>query len=331
MRPIQILFFIALLRSGSLLAGDAPTPAVPRRLASEESLQEVVVTADHAAPALWKVTSGQHSLWILTEPPTPLSPQTVWRTKQVEAVLAGAQEVILDGGITFSSLMSATPLSAATYHEMRTMPGPLGLKDVVPADLYQRFEGLKSAFAASYDSMEELRPWAAGFELNKHVIKSLKLSDTAVSETVLRFGWRAKVITLYLYADYAQFEKSSTSRRAVPCLEQTVSELETDRDDLQRLEGAWSVGNIDVLREAARRQQSDTCVLDMFDSDQQGAYAIAHHAEQWLAAVDAALKTYTTTFALVPADKIFAPDGWLTALRARGYEVQEPSTAGAPR
>ena len=324
MRPIQILLFIALLRSSSLLAGDAPTPAVPRRLASEDALQEVVVTADHAGPALWQVTSGQHSLWILTEPPAPLSTKTVWRTKQVEAVLAGAQEVILDGGITFNSLMSAMPLSAATYHDMRTIPGPLALKDVVPADLYQRFEGLKNAFAANYDSMEELRPWAAGFELNKHVIKSLRLSDTAVSETVLRFGWRAKVITLYVYADYAQFAKSSKSGRAVPCLEQIVSELEADRDDLRRLEDAWTIGNIDALREAALRQKSDTCVLDMFDNDQQGQYAIAHHAEQWLAAADFALKTYTTTFALVPADKIFAPEGWLSALRARGYQVREP-------
>jgi hypothetical protein len=65
-------------------------------------------------------------------------------------------------------------------------------------------------------------------------------------------------------------------------------------------------------------------VLDMFDDDQQGQYAIAHHAEQGLAAADFALKTYTTTFALVPADKIFAPEGWLSALRARGYEVREP-------
>jgi TraB/PrgY/gumN family len=324
-RRIQILLFIALLRASALVAGDAPTAAVPPRVPPEKSLQEVLVAADHAGPALWKVTSGHHLLWILAEPPTPLPTGIVWRTKQVEAAIAGAQELILDGGITFNSLMSATPLSAATYQDMRTIPGQLtSLKDVVPTDLYRRFEALKDAFAANYDSLEQLRPWAAGFELSKHVMKTLSLSDTAVSDTVLRLGWRAKVITLYTYADYAQFEKNSKSSRSVSCLEEIVSELEADRDDLQRLEDAWSVGDIDALREIGLRRKPEKCVLDMFDNDQQARYVTAHHTEQWLAAVDLALKTRNTTFALVPADKIFAPDGWLTALRARGYDVQEP-------
>jgi uncharacterized protein YbaP (TraB family) len=293
--------------------------------AAEKPVQEVLVAADHAGPALWKVTSGQHVLWILAEPPLPLPTKSVWRTKQVEAAIASAQELILDGGISFNSLVSAMPLSAATYQDMRTIPGlRTSLQDVVPADLYRRFEALKDAFAANYDSIEQLRPWAAGFELSKHVMKSLKLSDTAVSDTVLGLGWRAKVITLYTYADYAQFKKNSTSSRMVSCLEEIVSELEADRDDTQRLEHAWAVGDIDVLREVALRQKPDTCVLDIFDDEQQARNVTAHHTEQWLTAVDLALKARATTFALVPAERIFAPDGWLTALRARGYDVQEP-------
>jgi uncharacterized protein YbaP (TraB family) len=325
MRPFQILLLITLLRASVILAGDVPTPAVAPRLPSERQIQEVQVTADHAGPALWKVTSGQHLLWILAQPPTPLPIKFVWRSKQVEAAIASAQELILDGGITFNSLMSDRPLSAATYQDMRTIPERLtSLKDRVPADLYRRFEALKDAFAANYGSMEQLRPWAAGFELSRHVMQSLRLSETAVSDTVLRLGWRANVITLYTYADYEKFKKNSKSSRTVSCLEEIVSELEADRDGLQRLEDAWSVGDIVALREVALRQKPGTCVLDMFDNDQQGRDVTTHHTEQWLAAVDLALRTRKTTFALVPADKIFAPDGWLSALRARGYDVQEP-------
>jgi uncharacterized protein YbaP (TraB family) len=325
MRPIQILLIIALLRASTIMASDAPTTAGPPRPPSEKSMPEVLVTADHAGPALWKVTSGQHLLWILAEPPTPLPTKIVWRAGQVEVAIAGAEELILDGGVTFSSLMSAMPLSAATYQDMRSIPGQLtSLQDVVPADLYRRFEALKDAFAANYDSLEQLRPWAAGFELSKHVMKSLRLSDTVVSDTVVRLAWRAKIITLYTYADYAKFRKNSTSSRTLSCLEEIVSELEADRDDLQKLEDAWSVGDLDALREFALRHNPDTCVLDMFDNDQQARDVTARHTEQWLAAVDLALKTRKTTFALVPADKIFAADGWLTALRARGYDVQEP-------
>jgi hypothetical protein len=322
---LRCFLFIALLPASTIAAGNAPTPAVPPRLPSEKPIQEVLVTADQAGPALWKVTSGQHLLWILAEPPTPLPTKVVWRTKQVEAAIGSAQELILDGGIAFNSLMSHMPLSAATYQDMRTSAGQrTSLKDVVPADLYRRFEALKDEFAADYDSMEQLRPWAAGFELSRHVMKSLSLSDTAISDTVSRLGWRAKVITLYTYADYAKFQKNSKSSRTVSCLEQIVSELEAERDNLDRVADAWSVGDIDALREIALRQKPDRCVLDMFDNDQQARDVTAHHAEQWLAAVGLALKTRKTAFALVPADKIFAADGWLTALRARGYEVQEP-------
>ena len=296
-----------------------------RAYPSEVPLQEVLVNADRAGPALWKVTSGENVLWVLAKPPTPLSTNIVWRTNEVAAAIAGAQELILDGGITFSSRKSAEPLSAATYQDMRTIPGPRAqLKDVIPPDLYFRFEALKRAFASDYDSVEQLRPWAAGFELSKHVMRSLRLSDTAVSDTLVRLGWRAKVVTLYTYADYAKFKKNSKSTRTVSCLEEIVSELETDRDDLPRLENAWSIGDVDALQEFVLRQNPDTCVSDMFDDDRQARAAAARHAEQWLAAADVALKSRKTTFALVPAHKIFAPDSWLTALRARGYDVQRP-------
>jgi len=285
----------------------------------------VLVTSDHAGPALWKVTSGTHVLWILAAPPAPLPTKVVWRTKQVETAIAGAQELILDGGMTFSSRNSGTKLSAASYRDMRTIPGQAtSLKDWVPADLYRRFEALKDAFAARYDSIEQLRPWAAGFELSRHVMTALRLSDTTVSDTLLRLGWRAQLITLYTYADYAQFAKNSKSSRMVSCLEEIVSELEAERDNLQTLEDDWSFGDMDALREVALRLKPEACVVAMFDNDQQARDATAHHTEQWLGAVDVALKTYKTTFALVPADKIFAPDGWLTALRARGYDVLEP-------
>jgi hypothetical protein len=221
--------------------------------------------------------------------------------------------------------MSESRLTAATYQDMRRFPGRLtSLKDTIPADLYRRFEALKDAFAPNYDSLEQLRPWAAGFELNKHVMRSLGLSDTAVSDTLRRLGWKAKVVTLYTYADYAKFQKNSTNGRMVSCLEAIVSELEADRDELPRLALAWSVGDLETLQKVALRREPDACVLDMFDNDRQARDVIARHAEYWLAAVDLALKTNETTFALVPAGEVFAPEGRLAALRVRGYDVQGP-------
>ena len=90
------------------------------------------------------------------------------------------------------------------------------------------------------------------------------------------------------------------------------------------MRSATSVGDIEALRELVLRQKPNQCQPDMFDNDQRAKEATARHTEQWLAAVDFALKTHQTAFAIVPTDKLFAPDGWLADLRARGYDVQEP-------
>lgn len=320
---LMMLLLAAFLASASA-AGAAPTPKPAAGPPAAEPIQEVLVTGEHPGPALWKVASGQHRLWILAEPPTPLPMKFVWRSKHVAAVIATAQELILDGGITFDSRGLHRPLTYAEYHDMRTLPGKTSLAEVVPGDLYLRFKVLKDAFAANDHQIEHMRPWAAGLELRKQVLKSLDLTNTSVSGAVLAQAWRAKVITLVIYADYAEFERNSRSERTQSCLEDIVSELETDRNDLQRLANAWSVGDIEVLRELVLRQKPDPCKSDMFDNDERAMQASARHTEQWLTAVDLALKTYQTAFAVVPTDKLFAPEGWLAALRARGYEVQEP-------
>ena len=320
---LVVLVMVSMIACATAAAA-APTPTVAANPAAAEAIQEVLVTGEHPGPALWKVTSGQHLLWILAEPPTPLPMAFVWRSKQVEAAIATAQELILDGGITFDSSRLDRPLTIFVYHDMRTLPAGQSLADVVPEDLYRRFRTLKNAFAANDEQIERLRPWAAGIELRKHVMKSLSLTNTSVADTVRAHAWRARVISLFIDANYAEFERNSKSNRTISCLEDIVSELETDRNDLQRLANAWSVGDIEALRELVLRQKPDQCQPDMFDNDQRAQEAAARHAKQWLAAVDLALKTYATAFAVVPTDRIFAPDGWLAALRARGYDVQEP-------
>jgi hypothetical protein len=175
--------------------------------------------------------------------------------------------------------------------------------NVVPEDLYRRFNALKDAFASRDHELDRLRPWAAAVALRDDMLESLSLTNTAVPRTVLRdASWRAKVITVVTYADIAVLERNSRSPRTVSCLEKMVSDVETDRDDLKVLANAWSVGDIEALREL---QKPDECFPTLFDSDQQAKDMAAQHTGQWLATA-------------------VAPDSWLTALRAQGYRVDGP-------
>ncbi len=240
-------------------------------------------------------------------------------------MLARAQEVILDGFIVFDAKTLGEPLRPLEYFTERRLPAQHTLKDVLPGDLYHRYAALKSAFAPRDAEMDHLRPWAAAIELRKHVLTSLGLTETTISRTVQRHAsLRAEQVNVVSYGNYAEFERNSKSDRTVSCLEKTVSELETDRDNLKAIANAWSVGDIEALRALLQKQQPDDCMPAMFDTEERATEAVTQHTGQWLAAVDLALRTRETSFALVPMAKLLEPDGWLTALRARGYVVEEP-------
>lgn len=56
-------------------------------------LEEVLVVGEHPGPGLWKVSKRSHLLFILGTH-TPLPRDLVWRSKEVEAVIARSNEVL---------------------------------------------------------------------------------------------------------------------------------------------------------------------------------------------------------------------------------------------
>jgi hypothetical protein len=60
-------------------------------------MEEVLVIGEQPGPALWRVSSGAHVLWLLGEV-SQLPAKVTWHSKQLEAVLRNSQEVLLDGG-----------------------------------------------------------------------------------------------------------------------------------------------------------------------------------------------------------------------------------------
>ena len=57
-------------------------------------MDEVVVTGERAGPGLWHVHRGTAQLWILGTV-TPLPKNMTWRSKQLEQVLDGTDQVLV--------------------------------------------------------------------------------------------------------------------------------------------------------------------------------------------------------------------------------------------
>src|SRR5215217_1805713 len=67
---------------------------------ADDDMEVVLVTGEQPGPGLWKVSSGDHVLWILGEV-APQPGKVKWRSRKFEFRLARSQEVLLD----FSGVM----------------------------------------------------------------------------------------------------------------------------------------------------------------------------------------------------------------------------------
>src|ERR1043165_8857902 len=95
-RTCHAILIIGLASTGEQTRSQVSDSAQATAPALQE-FAEVVVTGEQPGPALWRVQSGEHVLWLLGGV-SQLPGKVTWRSKQLEAVLSGSQEGLLDQG-----------------------------------------------------------------------------------------------------------------------------------------------------------------------------------------------------------------------------------------
>ena len=97
------------------------------------------------------------------------------------------------------------------------------------------------------------------------------------------------------------------------------------------LANAWAVGDINALRELVPLYsfsrdgfRSAECAAAMHGGEQQAREYKERRIQGWVAEAERALKKNRSTMAVVLMSELFEPDGYLAALRAKGYEITEP-------
>ena len=68
------------------------------------------------------------------------------------------------------------------------------------------------------------------------------------------------------------------------------------------------------------------CANAMHGTEQNARDYKLRRTQYWLAEAERALKENRSTMAVVLMSELFEPDGYLAALRAKGYEVIEPKS-----
>ena len=316
------IFFIAALLLADAVAAQSVAEAPP------EDLEVVLVTGEQPGPGLWKVSSGDHVLWILGEV-APQPDKVKWRSKRFETLLEHSQEVLLD----FSGVMWPNSLQEDAESRIRKLPGGQTLKDIVSPELHARTEVARELYGTA-EQIEVLHPFYAGRRILMSALRKLDMEKRfSASFTVRKLARRADVRITYIETPGQTHEehlKNIQQGSTVPCLEMMVQIVEDGGNGLRRLANAWSVGDIAALRQLVPvyalqpTHQESKCTVALYGGEQRANEFVARRTEAWLSAAERALRENKRTMAVVPIAELFAPDGYLASLRTRGYKVVEP-------
>jgi uncharacterized protein YbaP (TraB family) len=328
---MRTLLLGCLLLSAAVHA-EAPPPDAPTAL-----LETVVVSGVQPGPGLWKVSKDEHVLWVLGTL-SPLPRRMSWESREVEGVIAQAQRVLLtprvDVDVAGGALAGVFLLPSLL--KARNNPDKQTLADVLPADLYARWQPLKRKYIGRSDSVEKRRPIFAAQELYEEATDDAGLRiDGKVSETVEKLAKKHDValespslkVRLAEPRDTLR-EFAKTSLDDIDCLRKTVERLETDLPAMQLRANAWAVGDIEALRALPYVDQNQACRDAMLRNSivqERGMGDLRERlAATWLAAAEKTLHDNAVSLAVLPMSQLFADDGYLAALQARGYAVEAP-------
>lgn len=333
-RFMRCLFGAALLAAcldGAMHAQAAPPPrAVP-------TLAPVVVTGVLPGPALWKVSKGDHVMWVLgLSSPVPQNMQ--WKSVEVENRIAGSQAVL-----TLPSMQVGVRTRFYRSHMMPSMrqlavnPGQQTLQDVLSPPLYQRWLSLKAQYLGDNRGVERMRPILAGRELYEAALKRYGLVDeyglediidkTATRDNVLRVNTSYQLGLKDPREAILSLDRTSMNDRQ--CLAQLMDALEHGLAQATARANAWATGDIDTLRSILSQTQEDSCLPTLDDSQFAAALGVTDIERRvrtnWIDSAKQALDKNKQTFAVLPMHELLAPDGYLSALQADGYSVQAPA------
>jgi uncharacterized protein YbaP (TraB family) len=308
-----------------------PNPPPPAAVADQAPPEEVVVEGKHEGPRMWRVTKGDHTMWILGTI-TPLPRKMTWQSDSVEALLHETQEVLP----AWPSIgVGANPFTAIrlyfTWRKIQKSPDHTKLQQQLPPALYARFSALKARYAPKDSSLEELRPMLAGGrllddalnvsgltmrnEVQKEVLKLASKQGVKVHQTKMKVDDPVDVLK-----DLGETPKESE----IACLTAIVSRMETDMGPMQARARAWALGDVDTLRSLPHSVDDRIACLAAVSSSDRIRNLVIKAQDDWMIEAEDALARNKTTLAVQSMDRLLGSDGILVAMRTKGYTVEGP-------
>lgn len=298
--------------------------------ASDSAIDEIEVTGERPGPRLWRVSNGEHVVWLLGTL-DPLPKQMVWRSRELESVLGEVKQVLpsqpdvdLDAG----------PITLVrtwfTWRKVKKLPGNETLKDYLPAPLYARWSTLKARYQVRDNDIERQQPILAVLNLYRRAMEVSNLGrGTGIEKSVLKLARKHNVRINQTALKVQDPRGLVTELGDIPraaqlaCFEAVVAKLERDVDVLKAQANAWALGDVATLRALPYPREIEECQSTL-ESSGDMKHLIAETNRGWNSSVDSALLKGPATLAIRPIYELLKPDGTLATLAAKGYRVEGP-------
>nr|WP_199044379.1 TraB/GumN family protein [Dyella sp. ASV24] len=341
MRPPLFAAVLVLAASAPAFAQTSGAPA-PASTSAAVNLDAVTVSGVQPGPGLWRVSKGDHVMWVLGTL-SPLPDKIQWKADEVEQTIASSQEVLGPPSIQlkpktnfFGKLFLLPSLVGA-----RKNPDGQTLQQMVPATDYARWLTLKKQYIGNDNSIENWRPIFAAVELYDKAIKRYGLTSSGgVKDTVRDLAKKHNInFNTVRYTMLVEeprtavktFKSSPMDDRE--CFGRTLDTVERDMGRITERANAWATGDIDLLRSLPMNDQREACLSAVTEAGfakQLGFSDVKQKAEaMWITEAEKAINTNTQTFAMLPMEEVLSPKGLIARLKAQGYQVEAPDGSDA--
>ncbi|MFN8902722.1 MAG: TraB/GumN family protein [Lysobacteraceae bacterium] len=322
-------------------AAPADPPAPAETPASTEpaltTLETIVVTGIQPGPGLWQIRKGENTLWVMATL-SPLPKRMEWEPRELDTLVARADRVLtspgvdVDADIGFFGRLRLLP----TALRARNNPDDKTLAEVLPSELYARWQAQKAIYMGRDRGVENRRPVFAAYELMDEALGDLDLKrENIVWDRVERIAKRndrdiVRVGVSIKVEDprdaLKEFERSAVDD--VGCMEATVARLETDTANMVERANAWAVGDLQTLEELDFDSEIRACALALLGTDalkNRGFNDLPKRVvDEWVRVAEESLAGPATTVAVADYQVLTADDGLLAAMRAKGYSIIAP-------
>jgi uncharacterized protein YbaP (TraB family) len=290
-------------------------------LAQDTSTNEpetVLVQGERPGPGLWKVSRGDHVLWLLgTHSPLPV--YMTWRSEQVETAISESNEILG----TYAVSLKVTQAMQRVNRK--------SLKSVLSSRSYKQWQRLKQQYIGDQLPTEKLLPAEAAILLQSSAYRRAGLVDSQDTwRTIYRLArdYKVPVHRMDYELDLGLDRPTKLdARRGVAYLEQTMERLDVDIKQSVARANAWANGDVEQLRSLAQTDASYASMLARswpYLTKQQSDSAAQQAEDRLVSELDRALRRNQTTFAGLPIYLLFKDDGPLAALRTLGCSVEAP-------